>query len=32
VLAELGIEPGVTYLARVGARVDGAKAEGGEHA
>jgi len=32
VLAELGIEPGVTYLARVRARADGAKGDGGEHA
>jgi molybdopterin-containing oxidoreductase family iron-sulfur binding subunit len=32
VLAELGIEPSVTYLARVRAREGGAKSGGGEHA
>jgi molybdopterin-containing oxidoreductase family iron-sulfur binding subunit len=32
VLAELGIEPGVTYLARVRARASGTKGDHGEHA
>jgi len=32
VLAELGIEPGITYLARVRARAGGAQGDHGEHA
>ena len=32
VLAELGVEPGITYLARVRVRTGGAKGDQGEHA
>jgi molybdopterin-containing oxidoreductase family iron-sulfur binding subunit len=32
VLAELGVEPSVTYLARVRVRTGGAKRDDGEHA